>query len=330
MQGKSKQLSYKFLSINFHQLSSLFDQEQGKSRQTLTTYFSINYHCIVSSYYFFLRELKEEWIRAKYIDKMYFSWKKCISTVTSLDDNVLRALDKVPDHHVGEVKRKTKKKLGRKRPNLKSSLFRRFSKGDKRNLEEFKQKIEKSRVSDEKASGGLSSATTSPELSPEMCRSVLPRVRSPVRSKSPLPDSSDESGVSFREHDSGNATEDGERGIQSEETVKTSTKPTKGVHGNFLKARLIEVDRNSVGSCYDNLLKNDDDSEASESEADAVSDFLESDVEPGSAEGTGKDNDVIESDGGVDDDEHLARESRAREILKSVPPNLVSFVYLSR
>ena len=153
-----------------------------------------------------------------------------------------------------------------------------------------------------------------------------------MRSKSPLPDSSDESGASFREHDSSNATENGERGIQSDETclaVKNSTKPTKGVHGNFLKARLIEVDRNSVGSCYDNLLKNDDDSEASESEADVVSDFLESDVEPGSAEGTGKVNDVIESDGGVDDD-YLARESRARDVLKSVPPNLVSFVYLLR
>ena len=37
-QGKSKQLSYKLLSINSHQLSSLFNQEQGKSKQLSSTF----------------------------------------------------------------------------------------------------------------------------------------------------------------------------------------------------------------------------------------------------------------------------------------------------
>ncbi len=87
--------------------------------------------------------------------------------IIPLDEQILRALDKVPGHHIGDVRRPTKKKLGRRRPNLTSSIFKRFSKSEKKNCEPLK---EKSR--EEKAA--RSSATTSPELSPEIKRSTPP------------------------------------------------------------------------------------------------------------------------------------------------------------
>ena len=111
--------------------------------------------------------MKEEWIRTKYVDKQYFCWRKCIGKIIPLEANVLRALNKVPGHHVGETKRASKKKLGRRRPNLKSSLFKRFSKSEKKNCEPLKEKVR-----EEKAAHG--SATTSPELSPEVPRSPPP------------------------------------------------------------------------------------------------------------------------------------------------------------
>ena len=87
--------------------------------------------------------------------------------IIPLDEQILRALDKVPGHHIGDVRRPTKKKLGRRRPNLTSSIFKRFSKSEKKNCEPLKEKTR-----EEKAA--RSSATTSPELSPEIKRSTPP------------------------------------------------------------------------------------------------------------------------------------------------------------
>ena len=123
----------------------------------------------------FFREMKEEWIKAKYVDKQYFCWRKCIGKIIPLDENIVRALNKIPGHHIGETKRPTKKKLGRRRPNLKSSIFKRFSKSEKKNCEPLKEKVR-----EEKAAHG--SATTSPELSPEVQRSALPQIlKSPAK-----------------------------------------------------------------------------------------------------------------------------------------------------
>jgi hypothetical protein len=120
-------------------------------------------------YYYFCREIKEEWVKAKYVERRYFCWRKCIQKIIPLDEHILRALDKVPGHHVGDVIRTTKKKLGRRRPNL--TIFKRFSKSEKKNCESLKEKPR-----DEKAAH--SSATTSPELSPEISRSEPPLLKS--------------------------------------------------------------------------------------------------------------------------------------------------------
>ena len=277
------------------------------------------------------RELKEEWIKAKYVDKVYFAWSRCIENIPPLDERILRALDKVPGHHVDDTKRKAKKIIGRRRTTLKDTLFRRFSKTDKKNIEAFK-KLEKSKVAEEKASG-QSSGTTSPELSPVISRTVPPRSKSPSRRKSPFPDSSDESGISFKERESENL-EDNEESDKPEETAAacpSSFPLIKGNHTDILKAKLTAVDRNSIGSCYDNILvaqqQDDIDSEASADEADVVSDFLESDVEPVSAEGGAKGDYLMESDG-AGEDELSSRETRAKEILKGIPPNLVGFIII--
>ena len=108
---------------------------------------------------------------------------------------------------------------------------------------------------------------------------------------------------------------------------------------NILKAQLVEIDRNSIGSCYDNVLvamqQDDADSEASVEETDLTGDLHESDVEP--TEWPGKESDVIlgvpleeakhENDvnecDDVVDEEYLAQEMRVRETLKSIPANLV-------
>lgn len=110
----------------------------------------------------FFRELKEEWIKAKYVDKTYFCRRKCIDTVLPLDENILRAVGKVPGHHVGDAKSTRKKKLARRRPNLTSSIFKRFSKSDKKNCEQLKSREEKA---------AHNSSLTSPEMSPEIKRS---------------------------------------------------------------------------------------------------------------------------------------------------------------
>ena len=124
------------------------------------------------------RESKEEWIKAKYVEKTYFCWRKCVGKIPLHDEHILRALNKIPGHHVGDVKRPTKKKLGRRRPNLTSSIFKRFSKSEKKNSEALKT-MEKTR--EEKA--GQSSATTSPELSPEINRSGVRTMKSPIISR---------------------------------------------------------------------------------------------------------------------------------------------------
>ncbi|CAB3999086.1 arf-GAP with coiled-coil, ANK repeat and PH domain-containing 2 [Paramuricea clavata] len=245
------------------------------------------------------REIKEEWIKGKYVEKIYFCGRKCIEKIIPLDENILRALNKVPGHHVRDVKRPTKKKLGRRRPNLTSSIFKRFSKSEKKNCEALKEKPR-----EEKAA--RNSATTSPELSPEIKRSVPPLVlMSPTKSRSPQ-ESSDESGVPSKEDES-------EVG-----TAPCPPSPRK-INENILKAQLVAIDRNSIGSCYDNVLHREDaDSDGSVEETDLVDDCHDSDVEQ--SEVTVKEIKVIE---GLAEEESV--ECRAREKLKNIPANLLLY-----
>lgn len=159
-------------------------------------------------------------------------------------------------------------------------------------------------------------------------------------------DSSDESGISLKVHVS-EAGETEERTASEETLVATDYRnacppsPRK-INKNILKAQLVGIDRNSIGSCYDNVLlarqKEDEDSEASVEETDLIDDFHDSDVEP--SDGPGKESDVIQAvpleeaetkDDVVEcedlvDEESLTQESRARETLKNIPANLVCMV----
>lgn len=86
----------------------------------------------------FRREDKEEWIKSKYVDKIYFCREICLEKIITLDEHILKALRKVPEHHVNEVKRNKKKIGGRRRPNI--PLFKRFStKPDKKNTDVSKR-----------------------------------------------------------------------------------------------------------------------------------------------------------------------------------------------
>ena len=125
-------------------------------------------------------------------------------------------------------------------------------------------------------------------------------------SRSPQ-ESSDESGIPFKEDGS--------------ETGKEKFPPSpRKINEKILKAQLVAIDRNSIGSCYDNILQKDDgDSEASVEETDIVEDYHDSDDEPCEEEP------VKESKPDVIEDliQGESAEYRARETLKNIPANLV-------
>lgn len=102
-------------------------------------------------------------------------------------------------------------------------------------------------------------------------------------------------------------------------TEEKSCPPSpRKINENILKAKLVGFDRNSIGSCYDNVLhQDDDDSEGSVEETDLVHDYHDSDIDI--CEGPVEEikHDVIES---LVDEES---EFRARETLKNIPANLV-------
>ena len=102
-------------------------------------------------------------------------------------------------------------------------------------------------------------------------------------------------------------------------TEETSYPPSpRKINENILKAKLVAFDRNSIGSCYDNVLHQDDDeSDGSVEETDLVHVYHDSDVD--TCEGPVEEikHDAIES---LVDEES---EFRARDTLKSIPANLV-------
>ena len=117
-------------------------------------------------------------------------------------------------------------------------------------------------------------------------------------------ESSDESGVPSKEDES-------EIG-----TAPCPPSPRK-INENILKAQLVAIDRNSIGSYYDNVLHREDaDSDGSVEETGLVDDCHDSDVEQ--SEVPVKEIRVVE---GLAEEESV--EYRARETLKNIPANLV-------
>ena len=119
-------------------------------------------------------------------------------------------------------------------------------------------------------------------------------------------ESSDESGIPSKDE-----SENGR-----EETPYPSS-PKKIMNEKILKAQLVAIDRNSIGSCYDNILQQkQDDGDSSVEETDLIDDYHDSDVEPCEEEPVK--HDVIE-----DLVLEESAEYRARETLKNIPANLV-------
>ena len=102
-------------------------------------------------------------------------------------------------------------------------------------------------------------------------------------------------------------------------TEETPCPPSpRKIDENILKAKLVAFDRNSIGSCYDNVLhQDDDDSEGSVEETDLVHDYHDSDVD--TCEGPVEEIRVDAIERFVDEQSEL----RARETLKNIPANLV-------
>ena len=101
------------------------------------------------------------------------------------------------------------------------------------------------------------------------------------------------------------------------EDIPCPPSPRK-INENILKAQLVAIDRNSIGSCYDNILHQEDgDSDGSVEETDLVDNYHDSDVEETTKEEKIK-HDVKE---GLMEQESV--EYHARETLKNIPANLV-------